>query len=361
MSVARFAAWQRQYWVGERHLFAARLPGDGTGGLGGRRPGTFVPGELLSPVFPGLWRDGEAGPGAGFRLRFESHRHRCYATAARHAAGVRVTVAAGCGSPFSDEGNCGALALLSFGDAPVGSCDAWVCGNAEEEDFFAESFGDVVPGGHMSIPALSETEGGASKESPTPDVRLLYRWRAELELMSCVENEIVPQAATKGFPTVESFLVMANSIMQRRKARSGVSLERQVKKIFDEEGLVEGEDYSFQPVSENRKRPDFLFPNQKSYQDGDFPAGRLRMLAVKTSCRDRWRQVLNEADRIDAKHLFTLQESVSENQFGEMRGSGVKLVVPKGLHEKYPKGVRGELMSLEEFIGEVKRLAGPSG
>jgi hypothetical protein len=30
------------------------------------------------------------------------------------------------------------------------------------------------------------------------------------------------------------------------------------------------------------------------------------MLGVKTTCSDRWRQVLAEADRIQLKHLLTL-------------------------------------------------------
>jgi hypothetical protein len=81
------------------------------------------------------------------------------------------------------------------------------------------------------------------------------------------------------------------------------------------------------------------------------------MLAVKTTCRDRWRQVLNEADRVATKHLLTLQEGVSEAQHKEMREAGVVLVVPRGLHGSYPKAVRPHLMTLESFIGDVRLLA----
>ena len=35
---------------------------------------------------------------------------------------------------------------------------------------------------------------------------------------------------------------------------------------------------------------------------------------VKSTCKDRWRQVLSEADRIPNKHLFTLEAAISENQ-----------------------------------------------
>lgn len=49
------------------------------------------------------------------------------------------------------------------------------------------------------------------------------------------------------------------------------------------------------------------------------------MLAVKTTCKDRWRQILNEADKIHQVHLFTLQEGVSLAQYREMRGVGCQI------------------------------------
>ena len=80
------------------------------------------------------------------------------------------------------------------------------------------------------------------------------------------------------------------------------------------------------------------------------------MLAVKTTCKDRWRQILNEANRIPRMHLFTLQEGVSQAQYREMQEEGVRLVVPSSLHKKYPEAVRAELMTLGEFIAELTGL-----
>jgi hypothetical protein len=123
-----------------------------------------------------------------------------------------------------------------------------------------------------------------------------------------------------------------------------------------EEGLLADRDFSHRPTIENGKRPDFLFPSRAAYEDQAFPASRLRMLAVKTTCRDRWRQVINEASRISNKHLLTLQKGVSEAQFREMCEAGVQLVVPMGLHDSYPPEVRPHLISFESFIGEVRLL-----
>ena len=80
------------------------------------------------------------------------------------------------------------------------------------------------------------------------------------------------------------------------------------------------------------------------------------MLATKTTCRDRWRQVINEADRIPVKHLLTLQEGVSEAQFREMTQANVQLVVPEPLIVKFPAAIRTDIMTLESFLGDLRIL-----
>ena len=93
------------------------------------------------------------------------------------------------------------------------------------------------------------------------------------------------------------------------------------------------------PLDGGRAAP-VLFPSAEAYHDSTFPSERLKMLAVKTTCRDRWRQILNEADRIPAKHLLTLQEGVSESQFREVTGAGVqaRTSVPESRIVRYPVG-----------------------
>ena len=78
------------------------------------------------------------------------------------------------------------------------------------------------------------------------------------------------------------------------------------------------------------------------------------MLAAKTCCKDRWRQVLNEANRIEHKHLFTLQEGVSPNQLLEMEAGGLQLVVPRPNLTAFPLDWRSKILDLESFIGLVK-------
>ncbi len=80
------------------------------------------------------------------------------------------------------------------------------------------------------------------------------------------------------------------------------------------------------------------------------------MLAARTTCKDRWRQIPNEAERIPVKHLLTLQEGVSADQFQEMKKSGVRLVVPAGSWKHYPRDIRPELTTPESFIADVRHL-----
>jgi len=79
------------------------------------------------------------------------------------------------------------------------------------------------------------------------------------------------------------------------------------------------------------------------------------MLAVKTSCKDRWRQVLAEAERIRPKHLLTLEPGISRAQTEEMKKQDVQLVVPQGLQMTYSKAQQSELLNLAAFISSVKQ------
>ena len=181
------------------------------------------------------------------------------------------------------------------------------------------------------------------------DERLISRRDCEYRIFRYVEEAHVLPRVREGFASVDAFVGLANAVGNRRKSRSGTSLELQAKAVFQEERLQ----FSHDAVSERNKRPDFLFPSQDCYQDAGWPDHGLRMLGVKTTCKDRWRQVLEEADRIPIKHLLTLQEGVSSSQFQQMQAAGIRLVVPRPLHTKYPREIRDRLMTLQEFIAET--------
>jgi hypothetical protein len=112
--------------------------------------------------------------------------------------------------------------------------------------------------------------------------------------------------------------------------------------------------YSRTAVTENKAKPDFLFPGVNEYRDGMFPVDRLTMLGVKSTCKDRWRQVLSEADRIPNKHLMTLETAISVNQTDEMQAKALQLVVPRALHESYKQQQQAWLFSVGDLIHLVR-------
>lgn len=102
------------------------------------------------------------------------------------------------------------------------------------------------------------------------------------------------------------------------------------------------------------KKPDFVFPSATAYHDQHFPDFKLHMLASKTCCKDRWRQVITEADRIRPKHLFTLQEGVSSNQLAEMYQHDIVLVVPQPIMKSFPEEFRSQIMNLTGFVEYIR-------
>ena len=119
-------------------------------------------------------------------------------------------------------------------------------------------------------------------------------------------------------------------------------------------GIVNEQIFEEQTVTEDNKKPDFLFSNAECYHNFEFPAEELTMLGAKTTCKDRWRQVINEADLIEIKHLFTLQPGISKNQLKEMSDNGVKLVVPQKNISTFPIEYQSSLSNLTEFIHMVR-------
>ena len=109
------------------------------------------------------------------------------------------------------------------------------------------------------------------------------------------------------FPSIDAFVSMANEVLNRRKSRAGKSLEHHLADIFTQNSLL----FEEQVITEEKKKPDFVFPSGECYHNMAFPGDLLTVLGAKTTCKDRWRQVLNEADRVDDNCLFTLQQGVS--------------------------------------------------
>lgn len=189
-----------------------------------------------------------------------------------------------------------------------------------------------------------------------PDQKLLDWTGAEYRLFQALEYARYGRLIFNGFSSVEDFITTANQVLNRRKSRAGKSLEHHLSAIFDGNGLQ----YQEQAVTEGNKKPDFLFPSQEAYHNPVFPADKLISLAAKTTCKDRWRQVINEADRLRGKEKFlcTLQQGISAAQMDEMQAEQVVLVVPKPYIATYPKERQDRIWTLDKFVGYVREVEG---
>jgi hypothetical protein len=368
---------------------AKRLSANDTGSTGSNQAGFHIPRALALAVAPELASD-SLNPRRALIFDLISHGQRTrpsliYYNNRLRAGGTRdefrVTGFGGRASALQDPDSTGSILVTAWSGSST-AVEAWLSGSAEEEDAIESAIGPVEPATHLlglvgpggarqleliardsCDPALADLPAAWAREFPTgreltteaiqrsaaggePDRRLVERYRCEFGLFKVVEVAHVMPLVESGFTSVDNFLTVAQAVANRRKSRAGRSLELHLARIFDEERVT----YDSGRPTEGNRRPDFVFPSIAEYH-----AGRpTRMLGVKTSVKDRWRQILDEAALIPEKHLFTLAEGVSRQQYDQMAGSGVRLVVPKANLSKFPEAVRSELITLAEFVHLVR-------
>lgn len=222
--------------------------------------------------------------------------------------------------------------------------------NAEELDGLLEPFGRSFPP-TLDFSAFARATLKGVSAFDDPDHALVAWMEREEILFKRLERAIVAEGIRQGFTDeggedVDGFLKFSLSVQNRRKSRAGFAMEHHLAEIFRAHKIR----FDRGPITENRSRPDFLFPSAAEYHDPTYPADRLTMLASKASCKDRWRQALSEADRIQRKHLVTLEPGISESQTNEMRDRKLQLVVPSGIHATYLPKQAAWLMNLRSFI-----------
>lgn len=381
---------------GDWKLVAKLLSGNDTLANATHQAGPYIPKSVIFDLFPSILRSNATNPRKAFSASIDSHGVSTTPTAiwynnlTRNEA--RITGWGGLQSPLLDPEATGSLAVFAFhaeSNSDAEECRIWLCTTPEEEEVLLDHVGpveskqiayvrtpyDSPPVSHsdrpcyllpeeldplwlLKFPTTADVVAMTISRLPSatrklPDERLLARRECEYELFRSIEQAAVLPRVKEGFGSVDIFVEYANSVTNRRKARSGASLGLQTSVVFAEERLP----FSYDSVSEGRKRPDFLFPSAEAYQTAKGDTG-IRMLAAKTTCKDRWRQILNEADKIPRKYLLTLQPGLSVNQFQEMRNAGVTLVVPGPLHQNYPRTIRPELVDLKTFVEETRAECG---
>ena len=185
----------------------------------------------------------------------------------------------------------------------------------------------------------------------SPDDRIMESLGTEYRLFKRLERKICEPDITRLFKDVDDFVKSALTILQRRKSRAGRSLENHVEYILKQAGVP----HVMRPDSVDGE-PDVVIPSAEAYHDRKFPDDKLAVIGIKTTCKDRWRQVLNEGTRIEPKYIMTTQPGISTKQLKAMHKAKVTLVVPERLHKDYPVKDSGiKLLNLDRFIDEMKR------
>lgn len=217
-------------------------------------------------------------------------------------------------------------------------------------DILIEKFGTSFPTTTIFSEFARSTLDNVSPVEE-PDITLIKWLEREELLFRTLEKHIVSQKLSEGFGTdVDEFVRYSLSVQNRRKSRAGHSFENHLVPIFQANDIL----FSKGKKTERNNKPDFLFPNIESYHNNAFATELLTMLGVKTSAKDRWRQILSEANKIENKHLITLEPAISINQTEEMREQNLQLVIPSSLHETYTVQQQDQLINLSEFIILVK-------
>lgn len=218
-------------------------------------------------------------------------------------------------------------------------------------DAMLEKFQGSFPTTREFSAFARSTLKGINPQDGADDVLMAWLEREEI-LFRTLERHFIGDRLTQGFDgDVDGFISFSLSVQNRRKSRVGLALENHLECLFAEFGVR----YSRTAVTENKTKPDFLFPGHVEYHDPEFNATKLTMLGVKSTCKDRWRQVLAEANRIERKHLLTLESAISLNQTNEMQTKNLQLVLPHRLHESYTEAQRAWLMDVSSFIALVQK------
>lgn len=227
---------------------------------------------------------------------------------------------------------------------------------ADKLDSIIEKFGTTFPktAEFSDLARLTLPEVRAEDD---PDAALIAWLDHEEALFRRLERRVVSSRIEAGFVNddgtdVDGFISFSLSVQNRRKSRMGHSLENHLAAVLRAHDIrhVRG------AVTEHNHKPDFLFPDLETYRAAPAEGNaRLTMLGAKSTCKDRWRQVLAEAEKISRKHLLTLEPGISEPQTDQMEASSLQLVVPSPVHGSYTDAQRGWLWSVGDFIGEVRR------
>jgi len=231
--------------------------------------------------------------------------------------------------------------------------------DASDHDWLLEHFGGNLPTTFpdtRTMAALAHERVGLDAREEDADT-LLERWlTTETDLFMILERAEGEHriALCKEF---EDHIKTVLSILQRRKARRGRSLEIHLESLFTARQLP----YERQVETEPGSSSDFILPGIDAYRALDTSTGTepgVLHLGAKSTARERWKQVLSEATKLRRRHLATLDPHLSHASLHAMSELEVVPVMPARLGALYE---RHSIMTVEGFIAQARWAMGRSG
>lgn len=179
----------------------------------------------------------------------------------------------------------------------------------------------------------------------------LYK-RAEIRYRAAEVIRIVTDGGTdlvasvvRSFPKLDALFLSAS---QQRKTRAGRSFEHHIARVL-RDGRIR---YEEQAITGGR-RPDFVLPSVAVLTSMTRSFDEAMVLSLKTTLRERWKQVPMERFRC-ALFLATVDDRVSSEAVDGMQTQGIYLVVPESLKSStetcYSK--KQNVITFREFFDE---------
>lgn len=155
-----------------------------------------------------------------------------------------------------------------------------------------------------------------------------------------VLDDIILETGTIDFEEVDSFLM---SIFQSRKSRAGKAFEYIIREMFLRLS------YPFaEQVNVNGATPDFIMPSAEYFRNRPLDS---IIFTAKRTLRERWRQVVTEANQGYSFFLATIDTKIAPNQLKQAADHKIYIVVPESIkNENSNYNEAYNVLSFEEFF-----------
>ncbi|WP_346838419.1 type II restriction endonuclease [Microbulbifer sp. SAOS-129_SWC] len=202
-----------------------------------------------------------------------------------------------------------------------------LCKAAAEEIFSGKSKEDIKENFSQYVTALQNR------------IYEKYLEHEQASAQSVIDQQIQEKQAIY-FPDLNKLTM---SLSQSRKSRAGKAFEGIFQELFSRLGYS----YSDQ-VDIDGAKPDFVMPSEEYFREKPLES---IIFTAKRTLRERWRQVVTEANKGYSFFLATFDEKISSNQIEQAAKHKIYVVVPKPLKNDIPHYKSSyNVLSFEEFL-----------